>query len=153
MIKKNTKPAVTFLALFGIFAVLYYFWGPDKKDRLSSVCIKNDCFSVEIADTPEERERGLMSRVALKEDGGMLFVFEKEDVYKFWMKNTLIPLDMIWIDGGGRIVFIKENVQPCKAESCESFGPGEKARYVLEINGGMTKLRGIDVGDSAEIKF
>ena len=83
----------------------------------------------------------------------MLFVFEKEDVYQFWMKDTLIPLDMIWIDEGGKIVFIKENAEPCESEPCESFVPDGKAKYVLEINGGMTKLRGIDIGDSAEIKF
>ncbi|MFA6097472.1 MAG: DUF192 domain-containing protein [Candidatus Paceibacterota bacterium] len=152
MKKKKVKPSLIFLALFSVFAVSYFFWEPEKKDRLPSVCIENNCFSAEIADTSQERERGLMNRVALKENGGMLFVFEKEDVYKFWMKNTLIPLDMIWIGNDNKIIFIKENAQPCKTEACESFGPDGKARYVFEINGGLAKLRGINVGDTVEIK-
>ncbi|NOZ44319.1 MAG: DUF192 domain-containing protein [bacterium] len=64
----------------------------------SKICFSGDCIMIEIANTPEQRAKGLMFRTQLEEDAGMLFIFEKELPYAFWMKNTLIPLDMIWLD-------------------------------------------------------
>jgi uncharacterized membrane protein (UPF0127 family) len=115
-------------------------------------CFKSNCFDIEVADTPEERETGLMFREQLASNSGMLFIFEKEDVYDFWMKNTLIPLDIIWIDENKKIIFIKENAEPCKTEKCELFGPNEKAKYVLEINEGLTEEIGLKVGNKVEYK-
>jgi uncharacterized membrane protein (UPF0127 family) len=116
------------------------------------VCFENKCFNVEIADSSREREVGLMNREYLDPDSGMLFVFGKTGVYKFWMKNTLIPLDIIWINGNNKIIFIKENAEPCKVEQCETFSSNEKAKYVLEINGGVTEEIELKVGDVIEIK-
>ncbi len=152
MIKNKTKLAAAFFVLIGAFAVSYYFWRSGERSESSAVCIKNSCFSVEVADTPSKREYGLMNRAQLGEDCGMFFIFEKEDVYKFWMKSTLIPLDMIWMDKDGKIVYIKENVEPCKSDPCESFGSDEKAKYVLEINGGLAKLKGINVGEIVKFR-
>ncbi len=94
-----------------------------------------------------------MGRISLEAGKGMLFVFETEGEYGFWMKNTLIPLDMIWIDGKNKVIYIKENAAPCKTEPCETFGPGRKAKYVLEINGGMNEKLGIKIGDQAVLSF
>jgi len=152
MIKNKTKLAVAFFVLIGAFAVSYYFWRSGERSESSAVCIKNICYSVEVADTPSKREYGLMNRAQLGEDRGMLFIFEKEDVYKFWMKGTLIPLDIIWMDKDGKIVYIRENVEPCKSDPCEIYGPGEKAKYVLEINGGLVSKRGMKIGDVAIIE-
>ena len=91
-----------------------------------------------------------MYRESLGEDEGMLFVFEEEGEYNFWMKNTIIPLDMIWIDSEGRIVHIEYDAQPCE-ENCELIRPEIEARYVLEINSGLSEKLGIKVGDSVEI--
>ena len=89
-----------------------------KHNQLSSVCFGNPpaggCFQVELARTESERDQGLMYRKELDKNKGMLFIFDKEGIYPFWMKNTLIPLDMIWIDSNNKIVFIAQNVQPCK---------------------------------------
>ena len=119
---------------------------------LGSVCIKDKCFSVELAKTAIQRELGLMHRKELDKNKGMLFIFEKEGIYPFWMKYTLIPLDMIWINSRGKVVFIKENAQPCKGLVCAQISPKEKAKYVLEINGGLCKKFGIKAGDQARIK-
>jgi uncharacterized membrane protein (UPF0127 family) len=127
---------------------------PDSHNvSTGSVCINNNCFSVEIARTEVLRDRGLMYRTQLDKDKGMFFIFDKEGIYPFWMKNTLIPLDMIWIDGDNNIVFIGENIQPCKNIICPVINPLTNANYVLEVNAGITKDLGIKVGDIVNIKI
>jgi uncharacterized membrane protein (UPF0127 family) len=103
--------------------------------------------SVEIAADNEMRAQGLMFRDHIDSGKGMLFVFPEDDVVSFWMKNTRIPLDMIWIDSGRRVVGIKENVPPCKVADCPSYGPGVAARYVLEVGGGEAAKHQLKVGD------
>lgn len=106
--------------------------------------------SVEIAADDEMRARGLMYRDHLDPGRGMLFVFPRDDVFSFWMKNTRIPLDMIWIDANRRVVGILANVPPCRVEDCPSYGPGVIARYVLEVGGGESARRGLKIGDSLQ---
>lgn len=130
------------------------------QDSLSSVCIEKNCFSVELAKTEAQREKGLMYRNALDKNKGMLFIFDKEGIYPFWMKNTLIPLDIIWINGNSKVVFISQNVQPClpagqagKSLICSSIIPSAKAKCVLEINAGISKESGLKPGDVVELKI
>jgi uncharacterized membrane protein (UPF0127 family) len=116
------------------------------------------CFSVELAKTDAERERGLMYRTQLAKNAGMLFIFDKEDIYPFWMKNTLIPLDMIWIKenpsaGSGQVVFISQNTMPCKSLICLAVMPTAKAKYVLEINAGLVEEIGLKLGDELKISL
>lgn len=101
-------------------------------------------FVVEMAITPEQQGRGLMNRAEMAPDAGMLFPFDPPRVASFWMKNTLIPLDMLFIDETGRIVRIAERTTPMSTESVPSGGP---VRAVLELNGGVTALLGIAPGD------
>ena len=89
---------------------------------------------VEIVDSQEERQRGLMFREELCDNCGMLFIFEEEYTYSFWMKNTLIPLDMIFIDSDLTIVDVIY-AMPCVKDPCEHYTPQDKALYVLETNG------------------
>ena len=117
----------------------------------NQVCINDNCFYVELATTPEDRARGLMFREHLDPDKGMLFIFEEEGVHSFWMKNTLIPLDIIWISEDQEVVFISKNTQPCKTDICPSINPGKKAKYVLEVNGGISDKLELSVGDKALI--
>ena len=123
-----------------------------NKNNRPQVCIKQKCFKVEIADSTEEREKGLMHRKLLKEDQGMLFIFEKEDTYTFWMKNTLILLDIIWIDKDKKIVEIKSNILSCKQNPCPSYIPKENALYVLEINAGLAEKYNFEEGDTVNFK-
>ncbi len=101
-------------------------------------------FQVEMAITPEEKERGLMFRRELPEGHGMLFDFEVDQNVAFWMKNTYIPLDMLFIRGDGRILRIAENTEPLSERNIPSGGP---VRAVLEVIGGTAKKLGIAAGD------
>jgi len=102
-------------------------------------------FNVELAETPEQRERGLMFRQEMAADAGMLFDFgvPQRRVY-FWMKNTMIPLDLIFINDQGIVAHIHENAVPLSEDLLPSVHP---IRAVLEINGGMSKKLGLQVGD------
>jgi len=101
-------------------------------------------FSVEIADTEPEREKGLMFRKDLPEGHGMLFDFHREQEVGFWMQNTYIPLDMIFIRGDGRILRIAENTEPLSTRIIPSNGP---VRAVLEVIAGTARKYGIAPGD------
>jgi uncharacterized membrane protein (UPF0127 family) len=125
----------------------------NQRSNESQVCFRDNCFYVELALTPEEQSRGLMFRDHLDPDRGMLFVFPKEDVYSFWMKNTLVPLDIIWIDKDKKIVFINTHTPPCTQEPCPSIDPQKEALYVLEINAGISDQIGLSVGDQATIDY
>jgi uncharacterized membrane protein (UPF0127 family) len=99
---------------------------------------------VEIARAPAEQQKGLMHRTHLDADAGMLFLFEASAVHSFWMMNTLIPLDMIFIDDEGRIVGIVERAEP---RTTVGRSVGVPSRYVLEVNGGWSKEHGVAKGD------
>ena len=120
-------------------------WSEDR------VCFKSYCFEVELARTSLERDQGLMFRDSLAQDKGMLFIFKKEAEYPFWMKNTLIPLDIIWINKDQEVVFIEENARPCFESFCPGINPGKNAKYVLEINGGISRNIGLEVGDKLNL--
>ena len=131
-----------FLLAIIIILILYY---PEKQ---SQACFKEYCFNIELAVTDKERNRGLMFREYLAFNESMLFVFPEEGEYPFWMKNTLIPLDIIWINQEKEVVFIKENFQPCENEySCPLVRPDKNAKYVLEVNEGIVEKIGLEVGD------
>lgn len=123
-----------------------------KNKKTNRVCFRNNCFDVELATTPAKMSRGLMFRKNLDASKGMLFIFKKEGNYPFWMKNTLIPLDIIWINENKEIVFVGKNAQPCAEESpCLSINPGKNAKYVLEINGGLAEKIGLKIGDKMNL--
>jgi len=102
-------------------------------------------FQVEVADTPTKRELGLQYRRDLAADRGMIFLFPTESEHTFWMKNTPIPLDMIFINSDGKIVGIVEQTVPF---SLDSRAVPAASRFVLELNGGIAKRNGIKIGDS-----
>ena len=92
---------------------------------------------VELATDDPTRSQGLMYRDHLADDRGMLFLFPESGEYPFWMKNTIIPLDMIWIDDRLRIVHVSANVPPCKADPCPNYPPNAVAKSVLELGAGV----------------
>ena len=104
-------------------------------------------FTVEIADEPAERQRGLMYREELADDAGMLFDFQEERVVSFWMSNTLIPLDMIFIGADGVVKTVHVNARPLDLTSISSQVP---VQFVLEIPGGRSVEIGLEPGDTVE---
>jgi uncharacterized membrane protein (UPF0127 family) len=110
---------------------------------------KRHRFVVEVARTPEEQSYGLMNRQSLSPDRGMIFPYAPAQPVAFWMKNTLIPLDMVFIAPGGRILRIEDNAVPL---SLEPVGSGDAVEAVLELNGGRSAELGIAAGDQVEWK-
>jgi uncharacterized membrane protein (UPF0127 family) len=102
-----------------------------------------ESFTVELADSPDERSRGLMFRTDMAPDAGMLFVYESPRRAQFWMKNTLIPLDMIFADGTGRVTRVHSNAIPGDETPIDG---GTGVVFVLEINGGLAERLGIAPG-------
>jgi len=141
------------IVLFFLLSFVVLYIAKNENLNPKKVCFQENCFSIEIADTPEKRAQGLMFRQELPNDKGMLFVFERQGIYGFWMKNTLISLDIIWINKEQEIVFIKENVLPCKTDICESINPEKEAKYVLELNAGILENIGLKIGDKFSFEF
>jgi uncharacterized membrane protein (UPF0127 family) len=103
--------------------------------------------AVEVVDTPEGRERGLMFRESMPRYSGMLFVYEYPQPVYFWMENTLIPLDMLFFDASGRLERIQENAKP---HDRTPIPGGQDIRFVLELNAGMAKT--LDIEQGAELR-
>ncbi|MFC1594176.1 DUF192 domain-containing protein [Candidatus Omnitrophota bacterium] len=134
-----------FLLIVGIVLLLSFSALADNR-----ACYSETCFTVEIASTPEQQARGLMLRKQLDRDKGMLFVFEREERHAFWMKNTLIPLDIIWLDKDRSVVFIHRNAQPCREDYCPQISPEKEALFVVELNAGSVDTLGLKTGDTME---
>lgn len=107
-------------------------------------------FTVELATNDDSRRQGLMFRKELAPDAGMLFEFDKDAFHSFWMKNTVLPLDLLFIRADGTISTISENAIPYSEESIISSEP---VRAVLEINGGRARALGIEPGGKVHAKF
>jgi uncharacterized protein len=112
-----------------------------------SVVLDGRRFSVEIADTDAARERGLMFRTQLADGHGMLFVYPDAQPRFFWMKNTLIPLDILFFDAHHRLINVSADTPPCKADPCTSYASAAPAQYVLELNAGAAANLGIKKAD------
>ncbi|MCC8999165.1 MAG: DUF192 domain-containing protein [Candidatus Contendobacter sp.] len=109
-------------------------------------------FQVEVAQTPQQRQRGLMFRQALPPDQGMLFV-QPTGPATFWMKNTYIPLDLLYFDPDGRLLQIEAGAPPCTTPDCPIYASdAATVRYILEINAGEAARRGIQPGDRLRLE-
>ncbi|HZB94188.1 MAG TPA: DUF192 domain-containing protein [Stellaceae bacterium] len=136
------------LSLFLLIAVVPCFGEELATFQKSTLVIDTSTgphrFSVEMAETPQEQEQGLMFRRSLPADAGMLFDFGTTQPAAFWMKNTLIPLDMVFIGADGRVADIHERAVPLSEATIYSKVP---VRAVLELNGGTVSRLGIHLGD------
>lgn len=109
-------------------------------------------YTIEIADDDAERARGLMFRDTLTDGTGMLFIHEAEEPQAYWMKNTRIPLDILYFDDGRKLVTQQRNVPPCSAgDACPSYPSDQPARFVLELNAGEAER--LKLQDGAELTF
>lgn len=140
------------VVIFLLFAVI--FWGGyfyfHNRDGLSRVIMDSRTYYVEVASTPEARERGLMNRDTIGRADGMIFVFDDSGIYPFWMKNTRFSLDIIWINNG-RVVYIAESAKSLPEPPYPTYAPTEVANFVLELPGGTALRNGIHIGSEAEI--
>ena len=109
-------------------------------------------FTVEVATTPAQWERGLMFRTHMADDQGMLFVYKDVQTRYFWMKNTLIPLDIIFFDAHKRLINVSADTPPCKADPCPTYASTAPAEYVLELNAGMAAKLGLKPSDRFTIR-
>lgn len=114
-----------------------------------TVTLRGQVYRVEIADSDSERARGLMYRDQMDADAGMLFLFERQEAQAFWMKNTKIPLDILYFDEGWKLVGWSLDTPPCSlGDQCPSYPSQAPARYVLELNAGTAARIGAQFGDS-----
>jgi uncharacterized membrane protein (UPF0127 family) len=129
--------------------IIFSLWGvsgqgaePSPKESMVEVLTpQGKTILAEVADTTEKRARGLMFRDSLPKELGMLFTFAAPQAWSFWMKNTRIPLDIIWMDQNKRIVHLERNVPGCmrQDDGCPQYQPNEDALYVLEIAAGQSE--------------
>ena len=144
--KKNIPSFVLAVVFFILLFVI-----PKEHRNIKAIQIMGQNIRVNLATTDAAREQGLSGRENLKEDEGMLFVFDYPDKYSFWMKDMNFPIDMIWIGENKEIIYIKKNARP---ESFpESYGPTADSKYVLEIVSGLSSKNNLKEGDKVEFKY
>lgn len=144
------KKIVVGLLLFSIilFSIIQLY--PKEKDVLE-IEISGQKFYLEKAITQEEKSKGLMDRSYLEENKGMVFIWDTEEMRFFWMKNTLIPLDIIFLNSSGSIASIVHSAQPCESLECPSYPSELPARYVIELNAGKAQSLNISNQDIINI--
>ncbi len=141
------KLLVLIMVIFtiGIFVVDFY--------PMEKVCFENtnSCFWVDVAKTQSERQEGLMGVKSLGAKEGMLFVFPEEGNYSFWMKNTLIELDIVWLNSEREVIYIEHSALPCLVKNCEVYGPKAESKWVLEVRGGRMKELGLSASEKIKL--
>jgi len=146
---KKTKSApkeLLKLLTIAVYCLLIFFAIMSQSEK-PTVSIDGKEISVEIATSSQEKSRGLCCREGLDENSGMLFVYDQSGDYRFWMKDTDIPLDMIWLDSTKKVVHVEEKVQPSSYP--KTFSSPIPAQYILETNSGWVEKNAIDIGDRA----
>ena len=116
------------------------------------IIIAGRTIELEVAKTQQQQAIGLMFRTALPDNRGMLFTFEPPQPTKFWMKNTLIPLDMVFLRNG-KVEAIAASVPPCTQEPCPTYGPDTAIDQVIELRAGQVAALGLQVGETLKINF
>ncbi len=147
---------IAILAIGSAFLLLYSRNQPQvttsfNSAQKASITIGTTTIYADIANTSEERERGLGGRPFIKDNEGMLFVFDNPDFYTFWMKDMVFPIDIIWLDKEFRVVDVTENVLPSSFP--EAFKPSYKALYVLEVQSGFFEAQSLEEGSLLKVKM
>lgn len=108
-------------------------------------------YLTEVMETPDERARGLMYRKQMADDRLMLFHYNRDGVYKLWMKNCLFPIDVAWTDRYGQVLAVETALPPCEREPCPVYGPDGVSRYFIEGPTGWLERGGVTPGDHLEL--
>ncbi|MDB5161868.1 MAG: hypothetical protein JWM52_376 [Candidatus Saccharibacteria bacterium] len=117
--------------------------------KTTDVRFRSTVFSVKLAKDQVSQEKGLSGVTELRQNGGLLMVFDTDDTWGIWMKDMKIPLDIVWLDSNKEVIYIVKNVSPDLATT-KTFKPSKVARYVLEVSAGEISKYGIKIGDKAE---
>jgi len=137
-----------FIVIIFILIIIFINKNNNSIKNTKYVKIGGEIIKVDLALTPTEQENGLSFRENLKNDEGMLFIFDNVGIYPFWMKDMFFPIDIIWINEDLRVISIKENVTP---ESFpEIFTPNKNSKYVLEVNALFLEKKNLKEGDKVE---
>lgn len=139
------------LRLLGFLAPMLLVSCAGSAADSDSVVLKGQRFAVEVVATPEEQQRGLMFRDEMDADAGMLFVYARPQPQEFWMKNTHIPLDILFFDDKARYMGAQLNVPTCRNDPCPTYPGPAPARYVLELNAGRAAALELAPGDVMQL--
>jgi hypothetical protein len=132
--------AVVMLSLFTGYMLLKPTAQPTRIE------IAGVILTVEFAKTPADQQKGLSGRASLPVDHGMLFIFDHEATWSFWMHEMQFPLDIIWFNSTRQVVFMQQDLQPCGAGQCPVYTPSVSALYVLEVNAGFAHIHNVTLG-------
>jgi len=155
MKRKHLIYAILVLAVVAVIAGWFVVLAPlmqaapGADSGLRAIQLDGQTIHVSVADTGATRELGLGGHAPLAADEGMLFVFQQDAVNKFWMKDMTFPLDIIWLNADGGIVYIQPGLSPATYPSV--YGPDTPTRYVLEVNAGYAAAHGVTVGDTVQL--
>ena len=146
-----------------IFGYLIYTHSHNKQqpnhiaftNRQPTARIENHTLFLELATTLQQQAQGLAGTTNLTDDYGMLFVYQRDDYYTFWMKGMLVPIDILWLNQEGKIVHLEQSVPPPSPGTSDRelaiYTPSQPARYVLEYRGGLSRDLGITIGDQVTL--
>ena len=145
MKRRNVFVALVVVVLAVSVSVGYYLYELPRPVRIMFAGV---VLTVDLATTPQEQQIGLSGRASMPADRGMLFVFNQEGQWSFWMHEMNFPLDIIWFNANRQVVFIEQDLPPCTPQACPIFTPPVNSMYVLEVNAGFVKANGVSVGES-----
>jgi uncharacterized membrane protein (UPF0127 family) len=137
--------AVLLILIAGTLYAGYVLFKPAGTTR---IMFEGVVLSVEIAATPADQQKGLSDRDSMPLDHGMLFVFNSEGMWEFWMKEMRFSLDIIWFDSQKRNVFVEQGLAPCTPEDCPMYTPTVNSMFVLEVNAGFVRAHNVGIGDT-----
>lgn len=151
--KKSFLELVGVVVVLTIVVLVLNFFSDEQPDYREIEAEINDVkITLEIADNSYLHSVGLSGRDSLQENHGMIFIYDDElEELSFWMKNTLIPLDIIFLNKDLEIVHIFENVPICEEDPCPQYTSEKKAQYVVELNAGWVEENGVKIGDEVKI--
>lgn len=165
----NMRTLVMICGIIGAAAVILYIMNIDaylgtktesydeisqEKYHQAKVDVNGFEIVADMAMTDEQREKGLSIKDTLKENEGMLFVFQREGQYNFWMNGMKFPIDILWLDTAGKVVHIESNAQPCESElDCPDYTPAKNALYVLETAAGFVERHDVKIGTDIDFQL
>jgi uncharacterized membrane protein (UPF0127 family) len=154
------RKSIALVAVLSVLVAIFLFFSyagsshNQTMAKYSTIIFENGAnLTAEIAQTPSEVGQGLMFRESLCEGCGMLFVFPREGACGFWMKNTLIPLDIIFLSSNKTVIDMKENFAPCKTAECNTYASSAPCAYAIEANAGFAKQNKISSGQQVAIRW